>query len=339
MKFLLALLAGIVVPGICIAASPAVSTVRVRPRSGPPGYTLFARVEPVHVLVVRAAGTGTLRDLTARPGAHVRAGERLARLGGPVYRAAFDSSRARLRAAKKAVRLAQDRLKATRSRYPVLSNRLTLDQARQALMQAEASLVNARAHFTAVKAEGTIDAPVAGTVSDVLASDGGRVGAGDGIADIHPAGSLWLRGAVYGDMVRAVHMGMDGTFQPTGGGKFIPVRITHLIPSDLNDGIGVAFAPTAKTPQWFDGESGLVTLQRHNPTELTVPTSALVLDHGRWWVVAVSGHKFMPVKVKPDGSRGGWTWIAEGVKPGERVVSSGAYRIFHRYFSKRYSGD
>ncbi len=339
MKSLPAFLAGILVPGVCLAAGPAVSTVRVRPRSAPPGYTLFARVEPVHVLVVRAASTGTLDGLTVRPGDRVRAGERLARLGGPTYRAAFDSSRARLTAAKRGIRLARDRLKATRSRYPVLSNRLTLDQSILALTHAEANLVNARARFAALKAEGTIDAPVAGTVSDVLASNGDRVGAGDGIVDMHSDGSLWLRGAVYGGAVRAVRRGMRGTFRPTGGGRAIPVRVTHLIPSDINDGLGVAFVPTAKTPQWFDGESGLVSLQRQTSAELAVPTGALVLDHGHWWVVEVSKHKFIPVRVKPDGSRGGWTWIAAGVKPGEQVVSSGAYRIFHRNFSKRYSSD
>lgn len=339
MKSLLACLAGLVVPGICLAASPAVSTVRVQPRSGPPGYTLFAHVEPVHVLVVRAASTGTLMHVTVRPGAYVHAGERLARLGGASYRAALDSSRARLTAAKKTVALARNRLKATRSRYPVLSNRLALDQAKQALAQAEARLVKARTRFLAIKAQGTIDAPVAGTVSEMLTSDGGRVVPGDGIADIHPAGSLWLRGAVYGGAVRAMHTGMHGAFQPSGGGSPIAVRVTSLIPSDVNDGVGIALAATAKTPHWFDGESGLVSLQRHSPTELAVPTRALVLDHGHWWVLKVSNHEFRPVRVKPDGSRDGWTWIAAGVKSGERVVSSGAYRIFHRNFSKRYSGD
>lgn len=338
MKFLFALLA-LAAPTAGVAANAPVATTRAQPRSGRPGYTLFARVEPVRVLVVRAASTGTLKDLNAKPGDHVRAGERLAGLSGPTYAATLGSARAALQAARKSVRLAHDRLQTTQSRYPVLSNRLALDQAKRGLASARAGLATAQARYAEIEAAGTIAAPAAGTVSDVLRSDGERVAPGDGIVDIHPAGSLWLRGAAYGEQIRAVHAGMHGCFQPTGGGNPIAVRVTGLIPADANDGLGIGFAPVAHAPRWFDGESGLVTLQGSRSGEPAVPTSALVLDHGHWWVVEKTGHTFKPVRVKPDGSRGGWTWIATGIKPGDQVVFSGAYRIFHRAFAKHYSGD
>lgn len=339
MKLLFVCLLALAVPATGFAANAPVATTRAQRRSGQPGYTLFARVEPVRALVVRAAHTGTLNDLHARPGDHLRAGERLACLGGPTYAAALGSARAALRAARKTAQLAHDQLQATQLRYPVLSNRLALDQAKRGLASARAGLATAQARYAAIEAAGTIVAPVAGTVSEVLGSVGERVAPGDGIVEIHPAGSLWLRGAVYGDQVQAVQVGMRGRFEPSGGGRPISVLVTSLIPTDANDGVGIGFAQVAHTPHWFDGESGLVTLQGSRSSEPAVPTSALVLDRGHWWVIEKAGDTFKPIRVKPGGSRGGWTWIATGLKPGERVVSSGAYRIFHSAFSKHYSGE
>lgn len=339
MKIAFTLLTALAIPSAGLAAGPPITTVRAQPRSGRPGYTLFAQVAPVQVLVVRAGTTGTVNGLHAKPGDHIRAGERLARLGGPTYAAALASARAALQAARKTRQLAGDRLQATRSRYPVLSNRLTLDQARHALVGAEANLIRAQAEFAALKAQATIRAPAAGTISDVLRSDGERISPGEGIVEIHPAGSLWLRGAIYGKQVRDVRVDMRGRFEPAGGGSPIAVRVTSLIPSDTNDGLGIGFVAIAPAPRWFDGESGLVTLAGSTPNEPAIPTHALVLDHGHWWVVEKVGRSFKPHEVTPDGSRDGWTWIAAGLKPGDQVVSIGAYGIFHRSFSKQYSGD
>jgi len=175
MKLLFVCLLALAVPTTGFAANAPVATVRAQPRSGRPGYTLYARVGPVQVLVVRAARIGTLNDLHTRPGDHLRAGERLARLGGPTYAAALGSARAALKAARKAAQLAHDQLQTTQSRYPVLSNRLALDQAKRGLASARAGLAAAQARYATIEAAGTIVAPVAGTVSDVLRSDGERV--------------------------------------------------------------------------------------------------------------------------------------------------------------------
>lgn len=339
MKIAFALFTALAIPSVGLAAGPPVTTVSAQPRNGQPGYTLFARVEAIQVLVIRAGTTGTVNDLHAKPGDHVRAGERLARLGGPAYAAALASSRAAFQAARKSARLAHDQLEATRARYPVLSNRNALDQARHALASAEANLIRAQAEFAALKAQGTILAPAAGTISDVLRSDGERISPGGGIVEIHPSGSLWLRGAIYGKQVSDVRVGMRGQFEPADGGHPIAVRVTSLIPGGATDGLGIGFVAISPMPKWFDGESGLVTLHGRRSREPAIPTRALVLDHGHWWVVEKVGRSFKPHEVTPDGSRNGWTWIAAGLKPGDQVVSIGAYGIFHRSFSKQYSGD
>lgn len=320
------------------SAAPRVTTQVAQPRSGRPGYVLFATVAPVQTVVVRAGATGTLANFRVKPGDRVRAGEGLGRIGGPTYAAALASARAALGAARKASALARDRLGAARARYPVLTDRAALDRAKLEVAQAAADLVQKQARYAALGADGTIAAPVAGTVSAVPAGNGERVAPGDAILIVHPAAALWLRGAVYGKTARAVRVGMRGVFRPTGGGGAIAVRVVRRIPGAAEDGLGVGLVATGAA-HWFDGEGGLVTLAAGAAGEPAVPTAALVLDRGRWWVMQRNKDGgFAPVRVTPDGSRAGWTWIAAGLRSGDRVAVAGAYLLFHRAFSKHYAG-
>lgn len=321
------------------ARAPQTTLVRVQSRAVHPDYVAYAVVEPVQMLVVRAATTGTLARFKLKAGDRVRRGERLAHLAGPTYASALASARAELAAARKSNALAQDRLRATQARYPVLSDRSALDRAKTALAQARAGVTRAQAHLAALIANGTIAAPVAGTVAAVLSGNGERVAAGDAIARIQPGGVLWLRGSVYGTAVTAVHVGMSGAFHPAGGGTPIPVRLASLIPGAATDGVGIGLVPVPAHPHWFSGESGLVTLEGPAVQEPVVPRSALILDQGHWWVVKKVKGSFKVVQVKPDFSQGGWTWIASGLRSGTRVVAVNAYLIFHRTFAEQYEGD
>lgn len=316
-----------------------IQTATVQARATHRSYVFYARVESTQPLVLRAGATGTLAHFTVKPGNRVRRGEPLARLAGPTYDAALASAEAALTVATKSDALAYDNLRATQARYPLLSDRAALDRAKMGVFDAQANLVQTRAKLKALTSHGRITAPVAGTVSAVLRGNGERVAPGDAILRIQPHDSLWLRGTVYGTTIKALQVGLHGVFRPAGGGGPIPVRMASLIPGTTSDGMGIGMVPIQPHPHWFSGESGLVTLEGPAVHEPAVPSSALVLAHGHWWVVKKVKGGFKPVRVKRDFSRGGWTWIGSGLKSGAKVVVTNAYLIFHRTFAEQYSGD
>ncbi len=320
-------------------AAGAPATTKVISRTGHPDYGVYAAVEPVQTLVLRAATTGVLTHFNVKPGDRVRRGERLARLAGPTYVAALVSARVEVTAARKAGVLAQDRLRVIQARYPLLSNRAALDRAKLVVAQTEADIARMQAYLAALSANGTIAVPTAGTVSAVLRGNGERVVAGEAILRIQPNGALWLRGSVYGKTVTVVQVGMHGVFHPAGGGESIPVRVASRIPGAVTDGLGIGLVPVSVHPRWFSGESGLVTLEGPNINEPTVPSSALILDHGHWWVIEALKNSFKAVRVKPDFSHDGRTWIASGLKPDVKVVATDTYLIFHRAFAAQYGGE
>ena len=67
-----------------------------------------------------------------------------------------------------------------------------------------------------------------------------------------------------------------------------------------------------------------------------VPTRALILDQGKWWVMVHTATGDHPQEVIPGPTRGWQTFIAHGLEPGTEVVVDNAYLEFHRSISQRY---
>ncbi|MGA7801920.1 MAG: hypothetical protein WCC36_14025, partial [Gammaproteobacteria bacterium] len=93
---------------------------------------------------------------------------------------------------------------------------------------------------------------------------------------------------------------------------------------------------TVPKPHWHNGESGTVTLEGASRTLVAVPTEALILDGGRWWVLVHTGGGNHRQVVVPGPSRGEWTTIERGLQPGTAVVVQNAYLEFHRQVSRHY---
>ena len=66
------------------AADPDAVTVQVHDLT--PHLVAYGQVEPISVVPVSAAETGVVEGLRVVPGAHIRAGQELARLSGPAMR-------------------------------------------------------------------------------------------------------------------------------------------------------------------------------------------------------------------------------------------------------------
>jgi len=156
-----------------------------------------------------------------------------------------------------------------------------------------------------------------------------------------PVSGLWLEAAYYGADIGMIHAGMRGSFRPAGAAALrrdVPVKVCAVFSLLRSDGgESFALAATASRPGWMNGMFGTVTLKSPRQSLVAVPTRALIIDRGRWWVlVRTPAGQDVPREVVPGPARGWQTFIESGLKPGEQVVVVNAYLKFHRNVSRNY---
>ncbi len=298
----------------------------------------FARVEPVALARLRVAQEGMVTGWKVLPGQGVDAGAVLGHLKGPAAEAMIASRRSALvgargerTAARKTLALEREKLSAR------LGTRENVYRAEAALAKARARLDTARSALRVAKDALILRAPATGTVLKVEVAAGERVEQGQTILTLQPADSLWLRAVFYGAEAQKVQVGMTGRFAPAAGGAAIPVTVRTVIGATRPDGgRAVGLATARPSPGWQSGEAGTVILEGAKRTFVTVPTRALILDRGQWWVLVRTPKGNRRQAVVPGPSRGTSTLIAQGLKPGAEVVVENAYLEFHRDFSRHY---
>ncbi len=324
----------------------------------------YAEGEPIAVLPVRAALAGVVAGRGILPGDRMRAGQPFATLGGPDAgagratrpgarrrggppaatrggpdaAAALAEDEAAVQAARTGLAGALESLAIERRQAAAhLGTRQRVIQSESGAAQARAGLDSARARLQALKGLLTLAAPADGTVLAVNAADGERVAAGGAVFTLEPAGKLWLRASFYGADAAAIRAGMTGAFAPAGGGKTVPVKVGTIFGALSPDGgESAGLFSTAPSPDWLGGESGRVTLNGRTRSLISVPTRALILDRGRWWVLVRSAQGDRPRAVVPGPTRGWRTFIVRGLQPGTPVVVENAYLEFHQGIAKTY---
>ncbi len=334
---MLLLAAATAIPGAATAAPAPSGWVRVRAQRFTPHYRAYARVAPISLLPVRAPVAGQVSHLAVRPGDHVTARQPLLHLSGPRFdamlarrRSALDEADASLRAARKSLTVERQK------RRSHLSTRRRVAEAEAAVSKARAAVTGAQAALKAAQAARRLRAPLAGTVVSVPAADGERVNAGDRLLTLQPAHALWLRATYYGSDLAAIHPGMRGRFMPADGGKDIPVRVRSVFAQQRDGGQGIGLEAVGSPPHWVSGEAGTVELNGAARGAVAVPSRALVLDQGQWWVLLRGPHGARRQAVTPGPSRGEKTFVLGGLKPGEQVLATHAYLTFHRQVSRHY---
>lgn len=327
--------------GVLLAAMPGradTNYVTVQAQACTNEFVAYAQVEPVAVLPVRAPTAGVIGGLNLLPGTAVHAGAELAHLQGPEIdamlsqaRAAMTSARARLGAAKKLLNVQRQQLAAH------LGTHQAVYQAESALAEARSSLDAAQAQLQADRRLTNVTASVDGTVLAVNAGDGERLAAGEAVLTLQPAESLWLQAEYYGTDAAAIRVGMTGQFTRVDGGDAVPVKVSRVLAS-LSPGGGksVGLFATSPRPGWLNGESGTVILNGPAQSLPAIPTRALILDRGKWWVLLHTDQGNLPQAVVPGPARGWQTFIKRGLQPGAQVVVENAYLEFHRSISQHY---
>ncbi|TAM37915.1 MAG: efflux RND transporter periplasmic adaptor subunit [Burkholderiaceae bacterium] len=300
----------------------------------------YGQVEPIALIEVRVVNPGTLSALRVVPGSVVTAGEALARITGPRMHSLLTAREQALHSAQAHEDAASQALEINRRLFATqLATRAAINAAQAELAAARAAALTANAQLREAQDLQTLRAPTAGTVMAVRAADGEQTLQGETILTLQPAGNLWIRAAYYGTDAALLRVGMTGSFQPVDGGVAIPIEVSAIAPGVATDGgrsAGLVATSNHVSATWVNGQWGTVTLAGPVRQMVVVPTSALILDRGNWWVLAHTAQGDRPQKVVPGPTRGWQTWIASGLHPGQQVVAQDAFLEYHRGIAQTY---
>ncbi|MBI1425739.1 MAG: efflux RND transporter periplasmic adaptor subunit [Gammaproteobacteria bacterium] len=305
-----------------------------------PTLRAYGQVEAIAVIPVRTIYPGTLRDLSVVPGDAVNAGEILARIAGPRMQSLLTRREQALRSEQAREKSASRALAILRSKFKMqLATQQAINVAESDLATAHAAVQTASVQLQEARNLQVVRAPAAGTVLAVHASNGVQATADQALITLLPTGKLWLRASYYGADVARLHVGMKGRFQPADGSEAIPVKVTAIASSVSPDGgyhVGLLPVSSDLPKSWVNGQWGKVTLEGAAQTMIPVPTAALILDRGRWWVLVHTPQGDKPQQVMPGPTQGWQTWIASGLHAGERIVVEDAFLKYHRGIARAY---
>lgn len=323
---------------VATPSTPDPAYVTVEAATVTPSLKAYGQVQPVFSLPVNAAEKGVVTGLSVFPGAHVHAGQELAHLSGPSIQSTLQQSEADVRSAQAQLSAAEKTLAIERQQLPAhLSTRATVQQAEGAVARAEANSENAQTHLQAMRQMMTISAPARGSVLAVNASDGELVSAGQPVVTLQPAAGLWLEASYYGADLSLIRTGTTGLFSPANGSAAIPVRVQAIAGAmSPSEGIAIGLTRVDSTQPWISGEFGTVTLNLPAQKLVAVPTRALILDRGQWFVLVHTSHGDIPQRVIPGPARGWNTFLKSGLSAGSQIVVEDAYLQFHRGISRSY---
>ncbi|MDE2464079.1 MAG: efflux RND transporter periplasmic adaptor subunit [Alphaproteobacteria bacterium] len=312
--------------------------VTVQSRQEKSQLVAYGQVGPVVIVPVSAAEPGVVTGLQARPGTHVRAGQSLAHMSGPAIDSLVVQGEADVRSAQSQLDAARKSLDIARQQLPShLTTRQAVQQAESAEAQARSGLVNAQSRLKTVRQLMTVSSPADGIVLQLNSADGALVSAGQPILTIQPANGLWLVANYYGADLAVIRVGMTGQFRPADGGAPLKVRVAS-IPGTLAAGGGesIAFEALNSKHTWISGEAGMVALDLPLRQMVVVPTRALVLNQGKWWVMIHSAAGDRAEEVVPGPTQGWDTFIVSGLAPGTKVVVNNAYLLFHASITEQF---
>ncbi|WP_455380759.1 efflux RND transporter periplasmic adaptor subunit [Acidihalobacter prosperus] len=301
--------------------------------------TAYARVTPISAVQIRAREKGIVHyQNKIIPGQQVKAGEILGHLAGPYVKAKLSTFHSIIRKERTQLKIAKLILKTEHIEHSLRVNTYkALYRAQADVGKAHATLQVTLEKFRAFRDNLKLRAPFNGTISKIDTGSGEQAWQQQNLLTLLNPEQLWLLGRFYGQEVQAVHPGMEGTFMPSDGMKPLKVKVVSLLPVMQTDGARlIGLKPLASNPEWVDGEAGKVSLRGKKISAVAVPTRALVLDKGQWWVLVHRQRGNQRLSVSPGPSRGDWTLIPHGLKPGTRIIVNNAYIKFHSNISAHY---
>jgi membrane fusion protein, heavy metal efflux system len=219
-----------------------------------------------------------------------------------------------------------------------------LDEAKAAETTAEAKLKSAQArsaqHEASRSAEGEgagdsaflLRSPIAGVIAEAHATPGAGVEEGQSLFRIVAVDTVYVAASVpeaEAALLRHVssaEVEVPGIDRPLNVGK--PISVGQVVDPATRT-IAVVFQLVNHEHAVAVGQTAFLRLfTSEAKLSPTIPGSAVVDDAGRPVVfVQRSGEAFARRPVRLGNQQDGWIQVLEGVKPGDRVVSRGAYLV------------
>ena len=304
---------------LALTAQAPAGWVTVRATQQAPVLTGFASVQPGTPVIVAALQAGVLTSLSVVPGETVRAGQTIGLLGGPQIAAALATAQGASNAANAA-------LVAERGKF---ADQLST---KAAVAQAEAAAASARADLAALRAASSLQSPVAGQVQNLAAGPGASLQPGQAVAVVQPAAGAWIKAVLYGQQATALSPGMAARFIPADDHPAASVTLRGVQGSQADGGLVLAFSGAGLQP----GEAGTLSLSLPPRPVLMVPSEALVMDNGCWWVMLHTPKGDHAVQVVPGATDGAQTPILAGLAAGDQVIVQDAALLYHRGIAAQY---
>ena len=309
-----------------------------------------ATIEPISggEAVVSAPASGRfLADELVSIGATVRAGQPLGRLEP---RLTGGDDRATLSAELAQAQVALDGARAEHTRAErLLADRAVparrVDDARRAVSAAEARVRAAEARLAqrdqTLKSGGgaasgnafTITAPIAGRISDVLATLGASYDEGAPLFKIVKTNQVELRVQVPAADASAARDLTEVALEIPGRPDPLPLRAGHKHDPGVIDSktgaLPVQYEVQNPNGQLLIGQSGTALLYRRERMKVSaVPRAAVLYEAGRPYVfVQIGGERFARRYVEIATRDGDLIGLKSGIRPGDRVVVRGAYEV------------
>lgn len=317
------------------------------------------RVFSVHVETVRSravsddvVATGTAmpaREVTLSPqvqgllvrskvelGRHVKKGELLARVSTVGLYGESRQASAELTRLRSDIAQAKEDLSATESLFrQKIASRKQRDDARYKLARLRAQLAQAQARLSSVGERyrgGVVLAPFAGVIAEKRADVGDYLSPGKGVGRLVDLSSVKVTvGVAEVDVVRIAPTTRVTVSFPALPGKVFPGRILAIAPTaDKQSGafpVEVAVANPKRVLR--GGMAARVVFHRPPIRGVFVPVEAVVRRGGRpvAYVLSGDGGHVRQVVCQVGRSRDGLVEVRAGLRPGDRLVTSGNTRL------------
>ena len=183
-----------------------------------------------------------------------------------------------------------------------------------------------------VQARLTLQAPIGGVVTELLAREGMTVSPGAPLFRINGLATVWVNADVREADAAALRVGTPVEARTAAlPGKVFRGRVSALLP-EVNPATRTAKARVELANPAGELKPGMFATVSFRPAArqdvLTVPSEALI-QTGRRSVVVVAqaDGRFAPVEVEPGAEGGGRTEIRSGLEAGQKVVVSGQFLI------------
>ena len=177
-----------------------------------------------------------------------------------------------------------------------------------------------------------VRAPISGVVTNVLATNGKTVGQGETLLHIVAVDRVYAVASVPEAEAYRITQLTGAEIEQPGAARTIPVRRLVSVSRWIDPAsrtLSVIYEMDNSERQFAIGQALPVRLFLSQVSKaLAVPEGAIIDDGGRPVVfVQVAGESFARRPVRLGARASGYVQILEGVRPGERIVTKGAYLI------------